>query len=628
MELVKLFFNKRYVRVYNFSECFCRMFLIIVAGVFMAGATLFAQNVPQYKLNDVIVTASRIPLKLSDLTRSVVFIDQNEIKDAPVKSVQGLLKYALGVALEQRGVDGVQGDVSIRGGSFEETLIMIDGVSVNDPQTGHHNLNIPVPLEDVQRIEILKGAGSSIYGANAFSGIINIITKKGNDKSLSLQTEGGENGYYSGSVYAAYPVGIINNHVSVSKNKSDGYMHNTGFNIVDFSYGASLNTNAGALNLFFGYNDKKFGANNFYSTLFPNQWEHTTTKLLSLAGDFGNGNVLISPKIFWRRNDDNYLLDYVRPSFYHNIHQTNIYGAQLQASVNSGAGTTSFGGEYTNDEIESNNLGNHSRYRRGVFVEQKFSPLSALTVIANAFAYDYSTIGWKFWPGLDLGYNIAENLRVFGSVGKAFRIPTYTELYYSSPASNGNPNLAYEETLNYEIGINLTKLFYDVRISLFRKEGKNLIDWVRQSDGQPWIARNITELNTSGFEANLSILTGKLIQGSPVSRINIGYTYLNSDKNTYQYQSQYLLDYMRHQLIINIDNAWWLGIRQSWELRYENRVNFEDHFLVDTQLSKQFEQFEIFVKATNLFNKSFSEISGVPMPGRWLTAGIKYQLMN
>ncbi len=595
----------------------------IVAVVIFICQLVMAQNLPQYNLDDVIITASRVPLTFSDLTRNVVVIDSEEIKNLPVSSVQGLLQYALGVGLEQRGIDGVQSDVTIRGGNSEDTLIMVDGVSINDPQTGHHNLNLPVPLQDVQKIEILEGPGSSIYGADAFSGVINIITKKGNDKSLSLQYEGGENGYYKGALYSAYPIGIINNHLAFSKKKSDGYTHNTDFDITNFSYGASLNTKAGGINLFFGYDDKKYGANSFYSVLFPNQWEHTTTKLLSLTGDIGTSNFILSPKIYWRRNDDSYLLDYTNPPFYHNIHQTNIYGAELQASINSGIGTTSLGGEFNSDKIASNNLGDHSRERKGFFAEQIFSSIEELTIIANGFAYNYPTIGWKFWPGLDLGYNIKKNFRIYGTFGKAFRIPSYTELYYTSPTSMGNPNLAYEETTDFEVGANFNQTFYNAKISLFNKEGRNLIDWVRQNPIQPWTATNIATLNTNGIEFSFMIHPEHLIHDFPINQININYSYLTSGKNTMQYQSQYLLDYLRHQLIIGIDNSWWYGIRQNWEFRYEDRVNFENYFLVDTELSKNFDKFEIYMKATNLFNKSYSEISGVPLPGRWLTAGVQ-----
>ncbi len=338
------------------------------------------------------------------------------------------------------------------------------------------------------------------------------------------------------------------------------------------------------------YNDNKFGANGFYGVKYPNQWEHTTTKYLNTVAEFGNENFSISPKVYWRRNDDNYLLDYEKPEIYQNIHQTNVYGTELQSSVNSGIGTTSLGGEFVNDEIKSSNLGIHSRNKKGIFAEQKISTIKNFTIITGAFLYNYSGLGWKFWPGLDLGYSFSNGIRIYGSAGKAFRIPTYTELYYSSPISQGSSNLKPEETLNYEAGINLIRNKYSVKICLFRKEGKNLIDWVR-TNSEPWTAKNIAEVNTNGLEINLSISPNLIITNLPVYKISADYTYLNSDKKTASYESEYLLDFLRNQFILNIDNYWWLDIQQSWFLRYEDRVNFEDNFIVDSQLSKEVENF-------------------------------------
>jgi vitamin B12 transporter len=187
----------------------------------LANDIITSQEDREYQLEDVVVTASRTPLKSSDLTRNVVIINAEEIKKAPVSSVQDLLKYATGIELKRRGVDGVQGDVSIRGGSFEQTLIMIDGVKITDPQTSHHNLNLPVSLNDIERVEILKGQGSHIYGPNAFSGIVNIITRKGYKKSLSIAGTGGENNYYDYSLGFSYPIENFSNRVSFSRQKSD-----------------------------------------------------------------------------------------------------------------------------------------------------------------------------------------------------------------------------------------------------------------------------------------------------------------------------------------------------------------------------------------------------------------------
>jgi vitamin B12 transporter len=581
-----------------------------------------AQNI-KHQLPNVVVTASRIPVVFSDLTRSVQIITAEEIKNAPVTNLQDLLQYVLGVDVKQRGVEGIQADVSIRGGSFEQTLFLVDGVKLSDPQTGHHNLNLPVSLDNIERIEVLKGQGSRIFGPNALSGIINIITKKGNQKLLSLQVLGGENAYYEGVLNASYPIGIISNQLSVSRKKSDGYTHNTEFETINFSCGSSLNFGSSVVNLLFGYNDKKFGANGFYTSLYPNQWEHITTRFLSLSANTEINNFSINPKVYWRRHDDDYILDYLRPSFYENIHETNVYGFELQSSFQTDIGVTSLGGEILRDEINSTNLGKHQRDSKGIFAEHKFSLIKDLTIILGAFAYDYSAIGWRYWPGIDFAYNIISNGRLYGSIGKAFRIPTYTELFYTSPASVGNKDLKHEETLNFEIGFNLTELNYNFTLDFFRKGGKNIIDWVRALDEQVWRARNIAEINTNGVEFSFNFSPEALLSILPVYNLGVSYTYLDSKRELENLISQYALDHLKHQLIININNYLPANIRQSWFLRYEDRVNLKDYFLVDSQLLYDFQTAEIFVKATNLFNKSYSDINNLPLPGRWIIGGAK-----
>ena len=425
----------------------------ILMIIFLLSFFSLKAQIKNYELNEIVITASKAPITISNLTRDVIVIDKDEIKILPVNSLQDLLKYTGGVDLRQRGIDGMQSDVSIRGGNFNETLILIDGIKVSDPQTGHHNLNLPFSLDNIQRIEILKGQGSRIFGPNALSGVINFITKKGNNNSFFIKTSGGENHYYEGNIGGSYSFGFINNYISFSKAKTDGYRHNTNFDKINFSYNSSIKAGSGRINLLFGYDDKKFGANGFYGVEYPNQWEHTTTKFLNTGAEFGNEVFSISPKIYWRRNDDNYILNYENPSYYQNIHQTNVYGAELQSSINSNIGTTSFGGEYVNDEIKSTNLGIHSRNKKGVYTEQKISPFENFNIVAGVFLYNYSDLGWKFWPGIDMGFSFSNNIRVYGSVGKAFRIPTYTELYYSSIISQGNQNLKPEETLNFEMGL-------------------------------------------------------------------------------------------------------------------------------------------------------------------------------
>lgn len=610
---------------HNYSNYSFLNILLFICFYLTINSMLFAQT-KEYKTDDVIVTAGRTPISFSNLNREVSVIYPDEIESAAVNSVQDLLKYVSGIDLKQRGVDGVQSDVSIRGGTFEETLILIDGIKISDPQTGHHNLNLPISIDNVERIEILKGQGSRIHGPNAFSGVINIITKKGGSASLSIKAEGGQNGYFSNSLNASLPLGFIQNRISISKQKSDGYRFNTDFDIINFSYSSTISTSAGAVNLFFGYNDKDFGANSFYSLAFPNQGEKTKTKFASIAGEFGSVKFSVSPKIYWRRNDDDFVLKRDNPSFYHNIHKTNIYGGEIQSTIRSDFGNTSFGGEYTRDEIESNNLGNRTREKKGAFVEQNIFFRNGISLNAGAFLYSFSNIGWKFWPGFDLGYNINDNFRIYGSYGRAFRIPTFTELYYNDPVTIGNPELKHEETTNYEIGFKYQSAVIQAGLNLFRKEGKDIIDWVRSAGDSKWSVRNIAEVNTNGFELSVSLQPDAYIKSFPINNISISYSYLNIDKEVSNLESRYVLDHLKNQVIINISNRLPFGITQSWSFRYEDRINYSDSFITDTQLSRQISYFDLFIKATNLFNKYHEDLPGVTLPGRWIIGGIRFTI--
>jgi len=602
--------------------------LIVLFVIHFYASLLFSQE-KVYKLNEMVVTAGRTSTKISETTRNIQIIKAEEITTSPVNSLHDLLQYVAGIDMKQRGVDGVQADVSIRGGTFEQTLVMIDGVKISDPQTGHHNLNLPLMLDQVERIEIIKGDGSSSFGANAIGGVINIITKKGNGKNAALQAAGGQHGFYDLSLSGSYGFNSVSNLFSFSKKKSDGYRHNTNFDEITASYRSSVLLGEQLIDFAFGYDDKIFGANSFYSDKFPNQWEHTRTKLASVAGEVNVVKLLISPKLFWRRNDDEYLLNYQNPSFYRNVHKTNVYGMEVQAAFQTELGASAFGAEVNRDVIVSSNLGNHARERFGAFVEQKIAHKN-LNFTLGFFAYKYANAGWKFWPGISAGYTVFPSIRVFASYGKAFRLPSYTELYYNyyltpkNGTQKGNPDLKFEESTNFEVGAHVTFENLISTVSIFRREGKNNIDWGKAITDSLWHSYNILTTGTSGFEVTTEMNIEKITTYS-IKKLTLGYTFLNVavSLNKEKFQSRYLLDNLKHQLVIGISNALYFDITQVWMLRYEHRITGDKNFLVDTQLKKSFTYFEVFLKATNLFNKSYKDFNAVFLPGRWLLAGVK-----
>ena len=583
-----------------------------------------------YEVEDVIVTAGRIPMTFSEITRSVTVISREDIANAPVHSIQDLLEYIPGVDISKRGAHGVQADISIRGGTFEQTLVLVDGIKVSDPQTGHHNLNLPITLDDVKRIEILRGQGSGLYGPNAFGGVVNIITKKGTEKQLSIKAIAGDFEFSEAAASLSYPLGNLGNHLSLSKKKSGGYTEATDFDIMTFRYGSSLQTRTGQIDLLFGYIDKKFGANRFYSDAFPNEREHTETMILNIGMNSEHRGIILSPKMYWRQHKDDFILDNDRPDWYRNKHTTNVYGFEFQADFKSKLGKTALGCEAGQEKIESNSLGNHSRNRGGVFLEHQITMVKRITLQTGAFAYYHSDWDWQVWPSFNIGYQLRDSWRMYGSIGRSFRVPTYTELYYVSAANMGNPGLKPEKAVTYETGISRSGQFITGNLTVFRREGTDIIDWARPLDSidDLWRVENVSIVNTTGLEFSLGVYPDQSDFLLPISRLQTSYVFLDSDRETEGYESKYLLRQLDHQFLISVELALPLSLNQGWKFRYEVPTEADSRFIVDTRVSWHYSKLEWFIEATNLFNESYFEIGSIPMPGRQVLAGVKWDLFS
>jgi iron complex outermembrane receptor protein len=445
----------------------------------------FAEQLPIYELEEVVVTVSRTPITLANANRSVIIISREEILNSPADNVQGLLEYALSVDLQTRGPLGVQADVSIRGGSFEQTLILIDGVKINDPQTGHHLLNIPVEVSNIERIEILKGHGSRIYGPNAFGGLINIVTRKPKVTQLSVHTAAGENDLLMGSITYSQPINVDVHQITISEKQSDGYIPNSEFKLSSLAYNASIKSFGAIFDVSLSWQDKEFGANTFYTDRFPNEWEHTTVGFLTAGASWKSESISYKNSISLRTHEDDFILNSEDPDWVRNNHSTDVIAIESQIDYTSKLGITSFGGEFGMESITSPSLGEHERNRGGGFIEHQFNDIGKLNIIAGAIAYGYE--GWDMgvYPGVDLGFTISPKLRLFGTVGSSFRVPTYTDLYYDTVANKGNPDLQPEEATSFEAGVVMTGGDYRTNIGIFIRNGLEIIDWVRTDPNDP-----------------------------------------------------------------------------------------------------------------------------------------------
>ncbi|MGQ8338020.1 TonB-dependent receptor plug domain-containing protein [Sunxiuqinia sp. A32] len=618
----------------------------------------------EYDLDEIEVSAQRAPVSYSQVARIVSVINREQIESAPVGSIQDLLEYALSVDVRQRGTNGVQADVSIRGGSFDQTLILLNGINLSDPQTGHHNLNLPVSLKNIKRIEILEGPGARVYGPNAFSGAINIITDAGTGNSFTADVLFGEYQLQDINISGNVQKGQLNNYFAFDYKSSDGYIENTDFDNYNLFYHGNLSVEEGKLDFQAGVSNKEFGANSFYTPAYPNQFEATKTIFSSVKFE-SDTKLHLMPAVYWRRHQDRFELFRDNPaSWYagHNYHLTDVLGASINSWFSSDLGKTAFGAEFRSENIWSNVLGesldkpidvpgeegkqftkSHSRTSISYFAEHTFY-VGDLTVSAGAMANWISDLNfeWNVYPGLDIAYDFTENWKVFASVNQSLRMPTFTDLYYDGPTNKGNPDLKPEESTTIEGGIKYRNQFIRSHVGYYHRKGKNLIDWVKESEEFEWTPQNLTEIITNGVEITSEIDFRKLVSKSFfLKKFNLNYSYAKLDKGESAYISNYVMDNLNHKLVLGIDHSIWKKLGANWKLRYQDRngsysrfedkvyvdeAEYEPFWLVDAKLYWKAKNYQLYMNASNLFDKQYVDLGNVIQPGRWISFGFSYNL--
>ncbi len=616
-------------------------------------------------VEEVVVNAQRVPVAFPQVSRIVKVIGKAEIQSAPVQSLQDLLRYALNVDIRQRSNLGVQSDISIRGSSFDQVLILLNGININDPQTGHHSLNLPVSLDAIERVEILEGPASRIYGPNAFSGAINIITGSSDQTSLKIRASGGQNGYYDGGLSGTYISGKTTNFFSVDHRNSDGYIKNTDFQLTDAFYQGKLALKSSSIELQVGRTNRNFGANSFYTPAYPDQFEQVKTTFASVKMETGK-KLHFTPSVYWRRNQDRFeLFRYpeLAPTWYkgHNYHLTAVYGINLNSWFKSKLGKTAFGTDFRSENIWSTVLGkplektvavpgepgivftkSDTRSNYSLFVEHSVN-LENFSFSAGLMANRNSQLGkyWNFYPGIDLGWNFTTYLKWYASINSSLRIPTFTDLYYSSPTNIGNAALKPEEAVAYESGLKYQGKGIEGHFAYFHRKGKNMIDWIKKPNETIWYAQNITELNTNGLEFSAKINTRKLFDAEEVIQtINITYSWLNQDKKSGDFDSKYVLDYLKHKfdiglthgIIRNIGATWQVSYRDrngtytNWEgSKYGTEMEYKPFVLIDSRLHWSKKGTNLYLEVSNLLDKTYYDFGNIPLPGRWVRVGVVRQ---
>ncbi len=638
-------------------------------------------------LQNVVVHSIKRPILFNRNFRLVKIITEQEIRESGVDNITDLLTYALGVDVRRRGADDVQADVSLRGGSSDQVLIMVNGVPVSDPQTGHHSMVLPIDMSDVQSVEILQGPGTRLYGLNAFTGAINFIIKPHRKRLFLFKLTGGQYDYVKGIAQANFSVGKSENLLSVSKNFSSGYTENTDFDITKMFYSSNVLRNRYKFYFQTGVVCKSFGAYNFYTPAFPYQYEVINNEMASGRLVFGGG-LKSAITVYYRRNQDKFELfretknwyehrgdywikgqsdtaKYVRdmyiPAVYyqgHNYHVNHILGLSYYLNFSSKLGHTALGAEYRRLYIRSNVLGNKLDsfavpFERGEWFTKYGSEDNVSLSIDHSLRIEkfdfsaganvnYNTM-FGFYTAFGLEMAFRENNLNFSyfSVNQGVRLPTFTDLYYKGPSNIGNDSLIPEKSTSFELGHKILSSSFMIQSAFFYRLGRDIIDWVRLPKQKIWRAMNYTKLNTFGFDFSTKIYMYQLTGCKFVRIIDLSYQYLRQSKQKQPYISRYVLDYPRNTFSVEIVHQLLKNLNISWDILYKERLGtyshsnaqgvlvesaYKPYWLIDAGLNYRIKKVVFKVNCSNLLNVSYYDLSNVKLPGRWFKAGIELEL--
>ncbi len=609
-------------------------------------------------LDEITVSARRAPTVYSEASRVIHVIEKKDIERLPAQSINCLLEHVPGIDIRHRGAIGVQSDISIRGGTFDQYQILINGIKINDPQTGHHNLNIPIDPIDIERIEVLSGPGSRIFGANAFSGAINIITVSKEDPSATASITAGEHGLFVGKATLSTGTENLNSYLSYNHKTSNGYMENTDFDIHNLFWHGNAKRGEFIFDAQAGYQNKAFGANSFYSVRFPEQFEHTRNTFASINAETNYNNLNISTSAYWRQHNDRFeLFRNEKPEWYetHNYHQTNVYGSEINSKFNSDLGITTFGIEFRSENIKSNVLGyptgdslkvrgesegwfTHAKNRNniGVFAEHSFYFDNSI-LSTGAFCHYNKNYDFNWYPGIDYVYMFSKHFHWFASYNNSMRLPTFTELFYQAPDHEANPDIIPEKAASSETGIKFFHNFLTGQLGIFYRNAENIIDWVKEENDTIWQSKNITNIKTAGIETSANISLQNIFNRElPFKTVRLSYSYIDSDKNVESVISKYALDFLKHKFTAGIEYDIINDLSGFLNFRYNERngeyIEFESgnikpykaFWLIDIKLQYQYSGLTIFAEATNIFDVDYVDFGNIYQPGRWLKTGLSY----
>lgn len=585
-----------------------------VPALLVLTITIAAGQQPEPKHETIVVTGVYEPVAIDQVDRSVSVLPVRE-QQLLSNTWVDFLRLEPSLDLQQRAPDGVQADLSIRGGSFGQTLLLINGQRVNDAQSGHHNMDIPLPLEAVSQIEVLRGSGSTLYGSDAVGGVVNIITKPPDATEFRLRAGFGNFGVNQERGSLALVEGNLAEQLTFSRDFSSGFATDRDYRNLAFTSVTHLLSPLGASDVTASYMDHPFGANAFYGPF--DSWENTKTWFASLRQALGKKT---EASFSFRRHSDLFVLFRNRPEIYTNHHAVETYQAALRRNESlSDNVKLHYGVEGYHDAILSNNLGNHARGRAAGYASLDVHVLRRFSFSIGAREEVYRSISGAFSPSVTGGVWLSQHFKLRGSASAAFRVPSYTDLYYHDPANLGNPNLLPERAWSYEGGLdwNAGKKVRGELVAFHRRE-TNGIDYVRTSLADISRATNIQNLQFTGVEASLSL------QPAAWQQIDLRYTGMHGTRDSLPgVISEYAFNFPSNLAVASWQVSLPWGISARTRVGALQRLERDTYALWDIYLAATRGRIHPFLQFTNLINTAYQEIRGVPMPGRGVVGGVE-----
>ncbi|HEU4470031.1 MAG TPA: TonB-dependent receptor [Flavisolibacter sp.] len=613
------------------------------------------------ELDPVTVTTSLTPQKLSHTGRNLVVVKGDRFENLPVHSLDELLRFLPGVEIQARGPLGSQSDIVLRGGTFQQVLVILDGMRLNDPNTGHFSAYIPIAPAEIDRIEILKGASSAIYGSEAVGGVIHIITKtfaakKGQKTSrASAQVTGGEYDLLSASAGGFFSNGQTSVSAGLLSNNTSGqpqrgtrgsvYSHTGSFSLSHYI------TDNWSVKMRFAYDDRRFSAQNFYTNFTSDTADERITGFWNQLAIVRQGKKdRLSLNIGYKSLDDKYRFN--SRSVPNKSNSKLLQGLLTDELSIKGSTSLTTGLQFIRKQIESNDRGEHS-------IDQVAAFASLNTQLGDAFFFSPAArlewnerSGWELIPQLNLSYR-KNKLQLRASGGKTIRDADFTERFnnyqksFVASGRIGNPDLEAERSFSYEAGADyFVNSKFKASAGFFQRYHSRLIDYVptpyaempRQENltpsGNYALARNISKVTTTGMEADLQYVN-RLGNGHQLWA-TLGLLWLDSESSETtpsfyisshaRFLTNFSLQYTTKRLALSTTGLYKTRAPQtsSAAIAQVDRAYFVLNARVEAFVWQQ--KLSVFAQADNLFDKSYADLLGAQMPGRWLMGGIKISL--